>query len=70
MPYPGLSLPFGSRAASSSSQSRLMAGGVEFDIPEAVKAEFARSVECRREVKGLRYEREPIYRIEEELAPA
>jgi len=47
-----------------------MAGGVEFDIPEAVKAEFARSVECRREVKGLRYEREPIYRIEEELAPA
>jgi len=48
----------------------LMAGGMEFDIPAAVKAEFAQIVECRRQVKGLRYEGEPIDGIAEELVPA
>ncbi len=48
----------------------LMAGGVEFNIPEGVKAEFARLVECYHEVKAICYEATMSYPVCEELLPA
>ena len=60
----------GERGIKVQTHAMLMAGEVEFDIPVAVKAEFAQTVECRRQVKGIRYERESVYAVEEDFVAA
>jgi hypothetical protein len=48
----------------------LMAGGVEYDIPNGVKDEFAHLVECRRQVKGICCEQGAPHPLEDELISA